>query len=97
MSDQELSLLEERVEHLIKHCEQVQSERDELFRQTQEQALQLKEFEEKLVLIEDQREKVRVRVSDLLRKIEEADVLSEQGDTEEGSVDFIQTEEHTNG
>ncbi len=76
MSDQELHLLEEKVEGLIKYCNDIRSERDELLRQTQEQALHLKELEEKLTRLEDEREKVHFRVSALIEKIEQLEVFS---------------------
>ncbi|NIA08614.1 MAG: cell division protein ZapB [Nitrospiraceae bacterium] len=85
MSDQELHLLEEKVEGLIKYCNNVRSERNELLKQTQEQSSQLREFEEKLTQMEDEREKVRLRVSTLIEKIGQIEVLPEEP---EGSTDM---------
>ena len=76
MSDQELHLLEEKVDSLLRYCEQLVSERDDFRRKTQEQASQLKELENKLARFEEERENVRLRVSDLLGKIDQVDTFS---------------------
>ena len=76
MSDQELHLLEEKVDSLLRYCEQLVSERDDFRRQIQEQASQLKELENKLARFEEERENVRLRVADLLGKIDQVDTFS---------------------
>jgi chromosome segregation ATPase len=76
MSNQELSLLEDKVDSLLRYCEQLVSERDDFRRQIQEQALQVKELEDKLARFEEERENVRLRVSDLLGKIDQLDTFS---------------------
>ena len=76
MSDQELHLLEDKVDSLLRYCEQLVSERDDFRRKTQEQASQLKELEDKLARFEEERENVRLRVSDLLSKIDQVDTFS---------------------
>ncbi|MEA1992174.1 MAG: cell division protein ZapB [Thermodesulfobacteriota bacterium] len=78
MSDQELDLLEEKVDTFLRYCEQLVSERDDFRRQTQEQASQLKELEDKLARFEEERENVRLRVSDLLGKIDQVDTFSKE-------------------
>ena len=77
MSDQELHLLEEKVEGLLTYCNEIRSERNELLKQTQEQSSQLMELQEKLTQIEDEREEVRLRVSALIEKIEQLEVFPE--------------------
>ena len=77
MSDQELHLLEEKVEGLLTYCREIRSERNELLKQTQEQSSRLRELQEKLTQIEDEREKVRLRVSALIEKIEQLEVFPE--------------------
>jgi len=76
MSDQELRLLEDKVDSLLRYCEQLVSERDDFCGQTQEQASQLKELEDKLARLEEERENVRLRVSDLLGKIDQVSMFS---------------------
>jgi recombinational DNA repair ATPase RecF len=78
MSDQELHLLEEKVDGLLRYCERLGSERNDLLRQTQEQATLLKELEGKLARFEEERENVRLRVSDLLGKIDQIDAFSKE-------------------
>ena len=80
MSDQELHLLEEKVDSLLRYCEQLVSERDDFRRQVQEQASQLKELENKLAQFEEERENVRLRVSDLLGKIDQVDTFSKEAE-----------------
>ena len=53
------------------------SERDDFRRKTQEQASQLKELENKLARFEEERENVRLRVSDLLGKIDQVSTFSQ--------------------
>ncbi len=77
MSDQELHLLEDKVDSLLRYCEQLVSERDDFRRKTQEQASQLKELEDKLARFEEERENVRLRVSDLLGKIDQVSTFSQ--------------------
>ncbi|MFO8239709.1 MAG: cell division protein ZapB [Dissulfuribacterales bacterium] len=76
MSDQELHLLEDRVDSLLRYCEQLVSERDDFRRQTEEKASQIKELEEKLARFEKERENVRLRVTDLLGKIDQVGTFS---------------------
>ncbi len=76
MSDQELHLLEDKVDSLLRYCEQLVSERDDFRRQSQEQASQLKELEDKLAQFEEERENVRLRVSDLLGRIDQVGTFS---------------------
>ena len=80
MSDQELHLLEDKVDSLLRYCEQLVSERDDFLRRTQEQASQLKELEDKLARFEEERESVRLRVSDLLSKIDQVGMFSKGDD-----------------
>nr|HDN00400.1 cell division protein ZapB [Deltaproteobacteria bacterium] len=76
MSDQELHLLEDKVDSLLRYCEQLVSERDDFRRQTEEKVSQIKELEDKLARLEKERENVRLRVTDLLGKIDQVDTLS---------------------
>ena len=76
MSDQELRLLEDKVDSLLRYCEQLVSERDDFRRQIQEHASQVKELEDKLARFEEEKENVRLRVSDLLGKIDQLDTFS---------------------
>jgi chromosome segregation ATPase len=76
MSNQELNLLEEKIDNILRYCEQLGSERDDLLRQTQKQASQLNELEGKLARLEEERENVRLRVSELLGKIDQIDAFS---------------------
>jgi len=78
MGNQELHLLEEKVDKLLRYCEQLVSERDNLLRQTQEQNTQLKELADKLARFEEERENVRLRISGILGKIEQIDTFSEE-------------------
>lgn len=78
MSDQELRLLEDKIDSLLKYCEQVVSERNNFQIQVQEQASRLKELEDKLTRFEEERENVRLRVSDLLGKIDQLDTFSKE-------------------
>jgi len=78
MSDQELSLLEKKIDNILRYCEQLGSERDDLLRQTQEQNTQLKEFEDKLARFEEERENVRLRISGILGKIDQIDAFSKE-------------------
>jgi len=78
MSDQELNLLEEKIDNILRYCGQLESKRDDLLRQTQEQASQLKELEDKLAQFEEERENVRLRVSELLGKIDQIDAFPEE-------------------
>jgi archaellum component FlaC len=78
MSDQELNLLEEKIDNILRYCEQLGSERNDLLRQTQEQASQLNELEGKLARFEEERENVRLRVSELLGKIDQIDAFSKE-------------------
>jgi archaellum component FlaC len=76
MSDQELHLLEDKVDSLLRYCEQLVSERDDFRRQTEEKVSQIKELEDKLARLEKERENVRLRVTDLLGKIDQVGTLS---------------------
>jgi len=78
MGDQELHLLEEKVDSLLRYCEQLVSERDNFLRQTREQNIQLKEFEDKLARFEEERENVRLRISGILGKIEQIGTFSKE-------------------
>jgi chromosome segregation ATPase len=80
MSDQELLLLEDRVDSLLRYCEQLVSERDDFRRQTEEKDSQIKELEDKLVRFEKERENVRLRVTDLLDKIDQVGTFSRSED-----------------
>ncbi len=91
MSDKELHLLEQKVESLLMYCEQIRSERNGLLKKTEEQASRLNQLEEKITMFEEERENVRICVSDLIGKIEKVEVLSEHA---ESPVILPQAEEY---
>lgn len=78
MSDQELNLLEEKIDNILRYCGQLESKRDDLLRQTQEQSSQINELEGKLARFEEERENVRLRVSELLGKIDQIDAFPKE-------------------
>ena len=71
MEDQELRVLEEKLEQLIHYCEGLRVEERNLVKKNEELSTRVCVLEENLAQIKTERENIRSRVTDLISKIDQ--------------------------
>lgn len=71
MNDNELRMLEEKLEQLIHYCEGLREDHKNLAKKNEELSSKLSEAEENLIRLNGERENIRNRVADLISKIDQ--------------------------
>lgn len=71
MNDHELKILEEKLEQLIRYCEGLREDNKNLMKKNEELSAKLSEAEENLMKLNNERENIRGRVTDLISKIDQ--------------------------
>ncbi len=73
MENQEINLLEEKIDRLLAYCEALKSEREELKARLREREESIETLRSQVARYEDDREAIRSRINGLLSKIGDID------------------------